>query len=167
MPRHRAPSPAPYSRSASPSRQRSLSAHPQPKHKTSSSPPAQSDLGNDVLKTSLVFLGAIGAASYAASKYWPKGILYGDKESWAHEVKEGVKHAVGHGDGRSEHRQHRRHRSVGYDDPDTRRRRQARVEVRDEFVATKPDGRKMYVDAGWDRHSGEERNYYDRRRNVG
>ncbi|KAJ4406476.1 hypothetical protein N0V82_010111 [Gnomoniopsis sp. IMI 355080] len=45
----------------------------------------------NVLKTSLVMLGAIGAASYAAHKFWPKGITYGDKDDWetASEKKEG------------------------------------------------------------------------------
>lgn len=36
----------------------------------------------NVLKTSLVMLGAIGAASLAAHKFWPKGITYGDKDDW-------------------------------------------------------------------------------------
>lgn len=36
----------------------------------------------NVLKTSLVMLGAIGAASIAAHKFWPKGITYGDKDDW-------------------------------------------------------------------------------------
>ncbi|ETS83414.1 hypothetical protein PFICI_05290 [Pestalotiopsis fici W106-1] len=34
------------------------------------------------LKTSLVFLGSVAAATYAAHKYWPKGVTYGDKEDW-------------------------------------------------------------------------------------
>lgn len=36
-------------------------------------------------------LGAIGAASYAAHKFWPKGVTYGDKDDWetASEKKEG------------------------------------------------------------------------------
>lgn len=32
-------------------------------------------------------LGAIGAATLAAHKFWPKGITYGDKEDWEHEDK--------------------------------------------------------------------------------
>ncbi|KAI1639182.1 hypothetical protein F4809DRAFT_175244 [Biscogniauxia mediterranea] len=36
-----------------------------------------------VVKSSLAFLGAIGAASLIANKYWPKGVLYGEKEEWA------------------------------------------------------------------------------------
>ncbi|KAM0818075.1 hypothetical protein AB5N19_03882 [Seiridium cardinale] len=34
------------------------------------------------LKTSLVFLGSVAAATYAAHKFWPKGITYGEKEEW-------------------------------------------------------------------------------------
>lgn len=38
-------------------------------------------------------LGAIGAASLAAHKFWPKGITYGDKEAWEeeHEKKDKLK----------------------------------------------------------------------------
>lgn len=32
-------------------------------------------------------LGAIGAATLAAHKFWPKGVTYGDKEDWEHEEK--------------------------------------------------------------------------------
>lgn len=44
----------------------------------------------NAVKTSLVMLGAIGAASLAAHKLWPKGITYGDKDDWEveHEEKE-------------------------------------------------------------------------------
>ncbi|KAH8899073.1 hypothetical protein GQ53DRAFT_759274 [Thozetella sp. PMI_491] len=35
-----------------------------------------------VIKTSLVFLGSVAAATFAAHKFWPKGITYGDKEEW-------------------------------------------------------------------------------------
>ncbi|KAI6087275.1 hypothetical protein F4821DRAFT_116847 [Hypoxylon rubiginosum] len=157
MPRHRSPSPspAPQRRSLSryPQSKRSLSINPQPRRRgSSSSSESHSDTGKDVLKTSLVFLGAIGAASLAASKFWPKGILYGDKESWAHEAKEHVKHAVGK-DG-SSHRSHRRRRSDGHDDHDTRHRR--RAVIRDEVVVTRPDGKRMYVDTGWNRHSYDD-----------
>lgn len=41
----------------------------------------------NVVKTSLVMLGAIGAASLAAHKFWPRGITYGDKEDWETEKK--------------------------------------------------------------------------------
>ncbi|KAI1861134.1 hypothetical protein JX265_009753 [Neoarthrinium moseri] len=37
------------------------------------------------MKTSLVFLGSVAAATYAAHKYWPKGITYGEKEEWEEE----------------------------------------------------------------------------------
>lgn len=33
-------------------------------------------------------LGAIGAATLAAHRFWPKGVTYGDKEDWEHEDKE-------------------------------------------------------------------------------
>ncbi|KAK6198961.1 hypothetical protein LQW54_010235 [Pestalotiopsis sp. IQ-011] len=34
------------------------------------------------LKTSMVFLGSVAAATYAAHKFWPKSVTYGDKEDW-------------------------------------------------------------------------------------
>jgi hypothetical protein len=37
----------------------------------------------------LVFLGSVAAATYAAHKFWPKGITYGDKEDW--ELEKAVK----------------------------------------------------------------------------
>ncbi|KAI1759389.1 hypothetical protein GGR53DRAFT_149411 [Hypoxylon sp. FL1150] len=155
MARHRSPSPAPTpqrrSLSRYPQRKKSLSTNPQPRRRGSTSS-SESDRGKDVLKTSLVFLGAIGAASLAASKFWPKGILYGDKESWAHEAKEHVKHAVGKKG--SSHRNHERRRSAEYDDRDTRHHR--RAVVRDEVVVTRPDGRRTYVDSGWNRHSYDD-----------
>ncbi|KAI1773602.1 hypothetical protein F4818DRAFT_95380 [Hypoxylon cercidicola] len=152
MSRHRSPSPSPSPKRRSlshfPHKKRSIFTNPESERRSSSSS-TQSDARKDVLKTSLVFLGAIGAASLAASKFWPKGVLYGDKESWAHEAKEQVKHAVGadgSGDGRR-----RKHRSAGHGDRDMKHRR--RAVVRDEVVVTRPDGRRMYMDAGWDRHS--------------
>lgn len=42
----------------------------------------------NVAKTSLVMLGAIGAAAVAAHKFWPKGITYGDKDDWELEKEE-------------------------------------------------------------------------------
>lgn len=41
------------------------------------------------MKTSLVFLGSVAAATYAAHKFWPKGITYGEKEEW--EIEKAVK----------------------------------------------------------------------------
>ena len=35
-----------------------------------------------LVKTSLVFLGSIVAATFCAHKFWPKGVTYGDKEEW-------------------------------------------------------------------------------------
>ena len=31
-----------------------------------------------------MFLGSILAATFAVHKYWPKGVIYGDKEHWEH-----------------------------------------------------------------------------------
>ncbi|KAI0880741.1 uncharacterized protein GGS22DRAFT_174107 [Annulohypoxylon maeteangense] len=106
--------------------------------------PAHSDSGKDILKTSLVFLGVIGAASIAASRYWPKGVLYGEKETWTHdakEAKEEVKHIM---KGDRSHR--RRPRDIGHGDQDAfRRRRPPHVTVRDEPVAPGPADRNIYV----------------------
>ncbi|KAI4868395.1 hypothetical protein F4820DRAFT_123416 [Hypoxylon rubiginosum] len=155
MSRHRSPSPSPSPKRRSlshfPENKPSLSTNSDSRRRSSLSS-AHSDSGNDVLKTSLVFLGAIGAASLAASKFWPKGILYGDKEAWAHEAKEHLKHAVGKngsGDGRQ-----RKHQSVSHGNQDAKHRR--RAIVRDEVVVTRPDGRRMYIDSGWDRHSYDD-----------
>lgn len=41
------------------------------------------------MKTSLAFLGSVAAATYAAHKFWPKGITYGEKEEW--EIEKAVK----------------------------------------------------------------------------
>lgn len=89
------------SRSRKPSqrRRRSSSASSRPRRPSPSPPPRsrRQDLKDRVkddakdakkdtaLKTSLAFLGAVGAATYVASKYWPKGILYGEKEEWEKE----------------------------------------------------------------------------------
>jgi hypothetical protein len=42
-------------------------------------------MDKSALKTSLVFLGAVGAATFAAHKFWPKGVTYGNKEDWEEE----------------------------------------------------------------------------------
>ncbi|KAI0378656.1 hypothetical protein F5Y04DRAFT_142983 [Hypomontagnella monticulosa] len=113
----------------------------------------------------MVFLGVVGAASIAASKFWPKGILYGEKESWAQEAKEGVKHALGKG--KSDDREaRRRSRSIGASERDGRRRRPHRLEVRNEVVAAKPDGRATYVDTGWVPRSSEDDTDRSRRRHA-
>ena len=92
MPRYSySPSLSPKSNrhSGSHSHHRSLSTDSR-YHRRRSPSPTNSDNGKDLLKTSMVFLGVVGAASIAASKFWPKGILYGEKESWAREAKEGL-----------------------------------------------------------------------------
>ncbi|KAI1456658.1 hypothetical protein F4805DRAFT_431191 [Annulohypoxylon moriforme] len=107
-------------------------------------PPAHNDSGKDILKTSLVFLGVIGAASIAASRYWPKGVLYGEKETWTQEAKE-AKHEVKHimkGDRSYRRRSH----DVGHGDHDAyRRRRPSHVSMRDEPVAPGPTNRNTYA----------------------
>lgn len=105
--------------------------------------PSHSDERKDALKASLVFLGAVGAASLAASKLWPKGILYGEKESWAQEAKEEVKHALG-GNKPDNKENWRRTRSVGHSSGGSRRQQPPRVEIRDEIVAERPGHRSMY-----------------------
>ncbi|KAI0844555.1 hypothetical protein F5Y00DRAFT_248442 [Daldinia vernicosa] len=88
--------------------------------------PSHSNERKDVLKTSLVFLGAIGAASLAASKLWPKGILYGEKESWAQEAKKEVKHALGR-DKPDSRENRRRTRSVSHGGGGSRRQQPPRA----------------------------------------
>ncbi|KAI1444994.1 hypothetical protein F5Y02DRAFT_142812 [Annulohypoxylon stygium] len=103
-------------------------------------PPAHSDSGKDILKTSLVFLGVIGAASIAASRYWPKGVLYGEKETWAREAKE-VKHIM-----KGDRNYRRRSHDIGHGDPEAfRHRRHSHVSMRDEPVAPGPSDRNMYA----------------------
>ncbi|KAI1654588.1 hypothetical protein F4813DRAFT_205206 [Daldinia decipiens] len=109
--------------------------------------PSHSDERKDVLKTSLVFLGAVGAASLAASRFWPKGILYGEKESWAQEAKEEVKHALG-GNKPDNIENRRRTRSASHGSGGSRRRQPPRVEIRDEIVAARPGDHSMYANTG-------------------
>ncbi|KAI3320435.1 hypothetical protein HD806DRAFT_232493 [Xylariaceae sp. AK1471] len=61
-----------YSRSPSPSRYR-------PHRSKHSHFRSTTDKTSSILKTSLVFLGAVGAATLLANKFWPKGMLYGEK----------------------------------------------------------------------------------------
>ncbi|KAI1373060.1 hypothetical protein F4677DRAFT_236397 [Hypoxylon crocopeplum] len=166
MPRYRSPSPSPdpHRSPSSPSYGRSLSVNSRPRRQHSPSP-THSDSRKDVLKTSLVFLGAIGAASLAASKLWPKGILYGEKESWAQKAKEEVKHVV-RGDGSDDREHRRRPRSIGNSDGGTRQRRPPRVDIRDEIVVAKPSGRVVYVDSGWNRHIENGQGYRGRQHVV-
>ncbi|KAK8022353.1 hypothetical protein PG993_013120 [Apiospora rasikravindrae] len=37
---------------------------------------------SSALKTSLVFLGSVAAATYVANRFWPRGVTYGEKEAW-------------------------------------------------------------------------------------
>ncbi|KAI1799158.1 hypothetical protein F4811DRAFT_545305 [Daldinia bambusicola] len=122
-----------------------------------------SDNKEDVLKTSLVFLGAIGAASLAASKLWPKGILYGEKESWAQEAKKEVKHAMGE-DQPNHGQNYRRTQSAGRGYADQRRQRPPIIETEDGIMITRPGHRSMYVDTGRIRQFHEAGNDRGRRR---
>jgi len=75
MPRYVSPSPSP------PRRRRKGS--PSSSSKSSSGPSASASVKRESLvKTSLVFLGSIVAATFCAHKFWPKGVTYGDKEEW-------------------------------------------------------------------------------------
>lgn len=70
------------------------------------------------LQTSIVFLGGIAAATYAAHKYWPKGITYGEKEDWEHEkavMKKKVKKAANEVAGRDDGSSHGGSRRQGDD----------------------------------------------------
>ncbi|KAI0105627.1 hypothetical protein F4776DRAFT_668592 [Hypoxylon sp. NC0597] len=135
-------------RSTPGSRRKSFSENSQPPRQRGSSPTHSGD-GKNALKTSLIFLGVVGAASVAASKYWPKGIIYGEKESWAQEVKKEVKNIV-RGDGSSSSVEQRsRSREARHNNPNTRRGLPPRVDIRDEVVVRRPDGRSMYVNTGW------------------
>lgn len=63
-----------HSRSRSRSRTRSRSRSEGGEHKSSKH--------KDLLKSSAGLLAGIGIASYVAHKFWPKGVMYGDKEDW-------------------------------------------------------------------------------------
>ncbi|KAK7937896.1 uncharacterized protein PG986_014764 [Apiospora aurea] len=45
--------------------------------------------GSSTLKTSLMFLGSVAAATYVANRFWPRGITYGDKEAWEEDRRRG------------------------------------------------------------------------------
>ncbi|KAI1338268.1 hypothetical protein F5Y15DRAFT_417317 [Xylariaceae sp. FL0016] len=72
------------------------------------------DKAKTVLKTSLAFLGVVGAASVVAHKYWPKGVLYGDKEEIATEKKKNSRRLEGtsHGQQRDDMPRGRRPQST-------------------------------------------------------
>ncbi|KAI0097164.1 hypothetical protein F4814DRAFT_434580 [Daldinia grandis] len=119
----------PYPRSSSCSRCNTSTNTQQGRQRPRSA--SHSNERKDVLKASLVFLGAVGAASLFASKLWPKGILYGEKESWAQEAKEEVKHALGR-DKPDNRENRRRTRSASHGGGGSRRHQPPRVEIRDE-----------------------------------
>ncbi|KAI1073431.1 hypothetical protein F5B20DRAFT_516036 [Whalleya microplaca] len=158
------PSTAPRSQSPSPSHSpRSPSPSPKPRHRHS--PPSSDRLGKDTakdaLKTSLVFLGAVGAVSLVAHKFWPKGTLYGEKESWAHEAKDKVKRAV-HRDPKDD-RDYRRSRPRSAYGDDRRRKpdlylenahkRRPRVDVEEEEFGARPAYRRTHSNDDGERYS--------------
>ncbi|KAI2636221.1 hypothetical protein GGS26DRAFT_484463 [Hypomontagnella submonticulosa] len=168
MPRHTySPSLSPTSNRRSRSHSRSRSLSTDLRHRRHRSPsPTGSDNGKNLLKTSMVFLGVVGAATIAASKFWPKGILYGEKESWAQEAKQEIKHAMG--GGKSDDRaSQRRARSVGPSERDSRSRRPHKLQVRDEVVVMRPDGHATYMDTGWVPRSSGDGTDRNRRRHLG
>lgn len=95
-------------------------------------------------KTSLVMLGAIGAATLAAHKLWPKGVTYGEKEAWESEkdrAKDKLKDAKAavtgeprrdgrRGRGDDDDRRRRRHRDGGGERDRSRERRRRYLEDR-------------------------------------
>ncbi|KAI2602546.1 hypothetical protein GGR54DRAFT_623661 [Hypoxylon sp. NC1633] len=165
MPRYTSPSSSTSPQRPSPrSHHQSLTVNSNSRRHHSPSPPTQSDKGKDALKTSLVFLGVIGATSLTVSKLWPKGILYGEKESWAQEAKEEAKRVMRKGRSDDTERHRRRPRSIGHDGQDAPRGRPPRAEARDDTVTTKPDGRRKYVDTRWYRHPNDGGSYRGRQR---
>ncbi|OTA94721.1 hypothetical protein M434DRAFT_10507 [Hypoxylon sp. CO27-5] len=160
------PSSTSYPQSSSRSRRTSFSGNSNPPRQRWSSQP-HSNGGKDALKTSLIFLGVVGAASVAASKYWPKGIIYGEKESWAQEAKKEIKHIVrGDGLGDTCEEQRTRPRDAHHNNPDTRRRLQPQVDIRDEVVVKRSDGSSTYVDSGWLRRPDDGGSDHGRRRII-
>ncbi|KAI2470473.1 hypothetical protein F4781DRAFT_430276 [Annulohypoxylon bovei var. microspora] len=170
MPHHTSPSPSlsPTSRTrtsySSPRGSRSSDSEPPPRQRRPL--PIHSESGREILKTSLVFLGVMGAASIAVSKYWPKGILYGEKESWAQEAKEEVKHVM-KGDRSNNKDRRRRSHNAGHVDQDAfKPRRPPHVNMRDEAAATRPGDRNMYLDTGSPRQSDDDGSSQSRRRII-
>ncbi|KAI1328461.1 hypothetical protein F5Y16DRAFT_369086 [Xylariaceae sp. FL0255] len=97
---------------------------PRSDRKRSPSPDSQ-DKANAVLKTSLVFLGAVGAASLVAHKYWPKGVIYGDMEE-QEEKKEEKKQKKEDREDRAERKEDKRSRGG----PTSERNRRAQSQNR-------------------------------------
>ncbi|KAI5860565.1 hypothetical protein GGS23DRAFT_580635 [Durotheca rogersii] len=96
---------SPHDPSPARSRSRSPSPRPHAERRSSLSPDRPGD-ARKVLKRSLLFLGAVGAASLVANKFWPKGIIYGEKESWASEAKAKTKDML-HGHRKADVREYR------------------------------------------------------------
>jgi hypothetical protein len=154
----------------SPSRSRSRS--------TSSSrptrPPSAGGRSNkeSLFKASLAFLGSIVLATLCANRFWPKGILHGDKEEWEVEEIKHVKrrlhderdrmrdHAYGglQPQHRTRYADERRsgNRVVYYEDGPPERSSSRRVDSR----ASYNDRSLVHVDREYDR----ERDYVERRR---
>ncbi|KAK7990968.1 hypothetical protein PG990_015248 [Apiospora arundinis] len=71
---------------------------------------------NSALKTSLVFLGSVAAATFVANRFWPRGITYGEKEEWEEEESRRPRHDRRRR--RSISRQRRQRRRGSFDDDD-------------------------------------------------
>ncbi|KAI8626074.1 hypothetical protein F5Y19DRAFT_231502 [Xylariaceae sp. FL1651] len=140
----RAPSPSysseAYSRSPSPSRHRprSQSTRSEPYRRRRSPSPTSEDKIEAALKTSLVFLGAVGAATLVAHKFWPKGIIYGESEEYGEKEKH---------NGEARERTKRAHRGEGGGN-----RSRGRHYGRPEEVPHAPD-RHRYEDVSYQRES--------------
>ncbi|CAJ2506716.1 Uu.00g079020.m01.CDS01 [Anthostomella pinea] len=166
MPRYTSPSPA-TSRSSSPSGpRRSRSAQPA-RHRRRRSPTPEGRTHKDALKTSLVFLGAVGAASLVAQKYWPKGFIYGEAEHFEEKAKKKVnqiKHAVlgdSHDDERERGRRRKSTHEPDYYSEDDRyrecggHRQKSRLELEGLMGTSLPPGRHRYAEGDRGRHHGD------------
>lgn len=105
MPTYHTPSPS-TSKSSSPSR----SDRPHRRYEEPEKP-------ESLIKSSLVFLGSVAAATLCAHRFWPKGFTYGEKEDW--EVEQELRHRNGHhrhssrrGDGDEKDKHRRRDRGA-------------------------------------------------------
>lgn len=141
--RHRSPSlSSSSSRSSSRSGHRASRAF---KKATSSDTKTES-----AVKTSLIFLGAVGAATLAAQKFWPKGWVYGEKDEWETKEERKVRRAV-------------REAEEEEDEGDTRRRRRPAGGVRSEERGSSASGSR----AGRQRDAYGERDRDDRYQGLG
>ncbi|KAI1268429.1 hypothetical protein F5Y18DRAFT_229178 [Xylariaceae sp. FL1019] len=164
-----------YSRSPSPirlrSRSRSRSVRFEPpetrSRKRSPSRTRTEDKTDAVLKTSLVFLGAVGAATLAAHKFWPKGVLYGDKEEEEEEKKEKKRERRDRTEGSDSSRKNHHRRP----EDNLQRSRPRRYEdgpiheqrlYETEYVAARPRSmdQRRFIEPGRGHYPGDEREMF-------